>query len=80
MNQGKNTETLAQAAIGNATRWFRGCANQHEIDAKLEEHKNACRWEVLTLNDIQAVKSEHAALSRILAKDAERALARAEGE
>lgn len=73
-----HNETTPQPAIGDATKWFRGCTNQEEIDARLEQHKNACRWEVLTLDDIRAAKNEYASLTRILRKDAERALSKAE--
>jgi hypothetical protein len=58
----------AQAEACNATRWFKGCTSIAEVEARLEEHKNACRWEVLTLNDIRAVKDEYRALTRILAR------------
>lgn len=72
----------AQEAIGDATTWFRGCTNQEEVDAQLEAHRNACRWEVLTVHDFRGVKNEYAALSRIIAKDAARkagAASRVEG-
>lgn len=64
----KRGQKIMTINLGDSTKWFRGCDTKEEIESQFEQHKNACRWEVLTVKDMQAVKVEYNALLKILLK------------